>query len=52
MYLSLCTTLGHCELGVEGAAVGGVAVVMQAAEEGAAQAPLGGLAAQEIAMNA
>jgi len=32
--------------------VGGVPVVMQAAEEGAAQAPLGGLAAREIAMNA
>ena len=32
--------------------MGGVAVVMQAAEEGAAQAPLGGLAAREITMNA
>jgi len=32
--------------------VGGVAVVMQAAEEGAAQAPLRGLAAREITMNA
>jgi hypothetical protein len=52
MCLSLCTTLGHCELGVEGAVVGGVAVVMQAAEEVAAQAPLRGLAAQEIAIDA
>ena len=52
MCLSLCTTLGLCELGVEGAVVGGVAVVMQAAEEGAAQAPLGGLAARQMTMNA
>jgi hypothetical protein len=52
MWLSLCTTLGHCELGVEAAAVGGVAVVMQAAEEVAARAPLRGLAAQELAIDA
>ena len=52
MCLSLCTTLGLCELGVEGAVVDGVAVVMQAAEEVAAQAPLRGLAAREITMNA
>ena len=52
MYLSLCTTLGLCELGVEGAVVGGVPVVMQAAEEVAAQAPLRGLAAREIAIDA
>ena len=32
--------------------VGGVAVVMQAAEEGAAQAPLRGMAAQEIGITA
>jgi hypothetical protein len=52
MCLSLCTTLGHCGLGVEGAAVVRVAVVMQAAEEVAAQAPPRGLAAQEIAIHA
>ena len=52
MCLSLCTTLGLCELGVEEAAVGGVAVVMQAAEEVAARAPLGGLAAREITITA
>ena len=52
MYLSLCTTLGLCELGVEGAVVGGVAVVMQAAEEVAAQVPLRGLAARKIAIDA
>jgi len=52
MCLSLCTTLGLCELGVEGAVVDGVAVVMQAAEEVAAQAPLRGLAAREVTIDA
>ena len=44
--------MGLCELGVEGAVVGGVAVVMQAAEEVAAQVPLRGLAARKIAIDA